>query len=442
MSTIPTRLERDRSSEEGSALVSAVLILMVLTVLATGGYWMARGEMGAAQSFSQSVRALYVAESGLARYFAADAKPEADPMVFEFYADLCADTIAYPTQPEQDQCYADGDDEEEDLLEEFDLTPPPSTSYALLHSTVYLTADFVMSDGQRPIYEVRSEARVEDAAEAGLQTIRAIDTYAILAPPFEITSVFAATGGVDFSGDAGDHYHFDSKAKEGKNGGCGSEVELANLQVPSGQFDLPLPDPDCPAGKNCPYKWHMKGNGEEVDSTAATGAQIIANMGIDWSDFLSGSFFAGVPDVISFNNSDDFEAYFSKSKSKAFKAASSWPITRFTGDLTTDVRVKGYGILIVDGDVVVSVDKLEWTGLLLVGGTITTLDGSHIHVKGAAVAGLGCTDQERADGDCRSVFDGDHNDMKYRPCEISQAWRGISHMEPLDDLFREASPNN
>ena len=48
MSTIPTRLERDRSSEEGSALVSAVLILMLLTVLASGGYWVSRGEMSAA----------------------------------------------------------------------------------------------------------------------------------------------------------------------------------------------------------------------------------------------------------------------------------------------------------------------------------------------------------------------------------------------------------
>ena len=63
-------------------------------------------------------------------------------------------------------------------------------------------------------------------------------------------------------------------------------------------------------------------------------------------------------------------------------------------------------------------------------------------MKGAAVAGLGCTDAERAAGACRSVLDGDHNDMKYRPCEISQAWRRLSYLKPLPDLFREASPEN
>ena len=40
MSTTPPSLERDRSGEDGSALVSAVLILMLLTVLASGGYWL------------------------------------------------------------------------------------------------------------------------------------------------------------------------------------------------------------------------------------------------------------------------------------------------------------------------------------------------------------------------------------------------------------------
>lgn len=441
MSTIPTRLERDRSSEEGSALVSAVLILMLLTVLASGGYWVSRGEMSAAQGFSQSVRALYMAESGLALYFAANPTPNADSMVFEFYPDLCADTLVYTDSTAVAECYADADDEEEDLLEELELDPPPSQSFALTNANVYVTSDFVMSNGQTPIYRVRSEARVEDVEGAGLQTIRAIDTYAVLAPPFDITSVFAASGGVNFGGDDG-HYHFDSKAKQGKNGGCGSELVLPNIQIPSGQFDLPLPDADCPAGENCPYKWHMKGDGLEVDSTAATGTGILAGMGIDWSDFLDNSYFAGVSDVIAFDDSVDFMDYFQSANADTFKGASSWPITRFTGDLTTDDRVKGYGLLIVNGDVLVSNDKLEWTGLILVGGTITTIGAAHIHVKGAAVAGLGCTETERSSGACRSVLDGDHSDMKYRPCEISQAWSRLSHLQPMSDLFREVSPEN
>jgi len=186
----------------------------------------------------------------------------------------------------------------------------------------------------------------------------------------------------------------------------------------------------------------MKGDGLDLDSAAVVGADIVDGMGIQWSDFLDDAYFTGVSDVRSFNNSNALEDIFESGDADAWKAASSWPIIRFTGDLTTDQRVKGYGLLIVDGDVFVNNDKLEWTGLLLVGGTINTADGAHIHVKGAAVAGLGCTDAERASGACRSVLDGDHNDMKYRPCEISQAWSRLSYLQPLDDLFREASPEN
>jgi hypothetical protein len=132
---------------------------------------------------------------------------------------------------------------------------------------------------------------------------------------------------------------------------------------------------------------------------------------------------------------------FESGDAAAWKVAAEWPIDRYTGDLTTDQRVKGYGILIVDGDITVANDKLEWTGIIIAGGTINTLDGAHIHVKGAAIAGLGCTEQEVTDGDCRSSLDGDHNDMKYRPCEISQAWRRIMLMEPRDGLWREISNN-
>ena len=58
--------------------------------------------------------------------------------------------------------------------------------------------------------------------------------------------------------------------------------------MPSGQYTpTPTSNPNCPAGKNCPYKWHMRGDGVEVDSTVATGAGIMAGMGIDWGDFLS-----------------------------------------------------------------------------------------------------------------------------------------------------------
>ncbi len=41
-----------------------------------------------------------------------------------------------------------------------------------------------------------------------LTTTRLLVMYDQLAPPFEINSVFAPMGGVDFARDADDHYHF------------------------------------------------------------------------------------------------------------------------------------------------------------------------------------------------------------------------------------------
>lgn len=429
------------SDERGSALVSSLLILLLLTVLASGGFWLSQGEMAAAQGYTQSVRSLYMAEAGLARYFASGAMPTQDSMVWEYFPDPCMDTIAYPTMLDRNLCYDDGDSEEEELLEEFGLNAPPSAAYAFTNAAVYLTSQFILSDGISPTYEVTAEARVQDAGNPALVTARVVDTYAQLAPPFEITSVFASTGGVNFGGDADDHYHFDSKAKAGKTGSCGSELVLPHIQIPGGGlFDLPLPSSECPEGKGCPYKWHIKGTGAAVDSSQATGSGIVNQMGLDWSDFLNDSFYSGLTDVQSFDVSQDFEDAFDPSLDKAFKSASSWPITRFTGDLVTDERVKGYGLLVVDGNVLVSVDKLEWTGLVLIGGTITVAEGAHHHVKGAEVVGLSCTDAERAAGLCTSTLTGDHVDMKYRPCEISQAWSQFMQLRPMDDLWREASP--
>ncbi len=443
--TCRERLPREAhvSSEMGGALVSAVLILLLITVFATAGFWLSRAEYSAAQGYAQASRALYTAEAGFARYFAARLQSDSIDMTFEYYADPCADTLLYPTQAEQDTCAADDDNEEEELLEDLEMTTPPPQADDFLDASVIVTAEFIMNNGTTPIYELFAHSTVTDSRDVSLSTTRLLAMYGALSPPFDINAVFTSVGGIEFGGDADDHYHFDGKAKAGKDGACGTEVPIPNLTVPLGQWDLPLPDADCPGGKNCPYKWHSKGvsSPADVDSTFTTAAAIKADMGIDWTEMLSSSFYSGVTGVVALNDSGDLMDMFESGDAAAWKSASEWPIVRYTGDLTTDQRVKGYGILIVDGDIIVTNDKLEWTGIILVGGTITTQDGAHIHVKGAAIAGLGCTEQEVTDGDCRSNLDGDHNDMKYRPCEIAQSWHRMMIMEPRDGLWREISGN-
>ena len=208
-------------------------------------------------------------------------------------------------------------------------------------------------------------------------------------------------------------------------------------------MNLDLTDPSCPGGEDCPYKWHTKGMEapDDVDTTYTTASGIRADLGIDWSHMLSDSYFRQVSNVLSMDDKDDFMDYFTKGNSKALKSAPEWPIVRFTGFLDTSEDVMGYGVLVVDGDLNVGSKKFDWTGLVLVGGRILVSDGTHLHVKGAAMAGLGCTDEEVTNGECRSTFLGDHVDIKYRPCEVAQSWRRLMVMQPVDGLWREISAN-
>jgi hypothetical protein len=430
-------------NDKGGALVSAVFILLLLTILATAGLMLARAEADSAQAHAQAVRALYASEAGFARYFASHVAGDSVAMVFEFYEDPCLDETVYPTIAEQTACQDEGESEEDEFLEDLETITPPPASYTFLNTDVMVTADFAMNDGITSIYELFSMATVSDSRDPGLTTTRMLARYGQMKPPFDINSTFAAAGGLDFGADADDHYHFDGKAKAGKTGSCGTEVAIPSITVPQGQWDLDLSDPDCPGGKDCPYKWHSKGlsSPDDVDSTFVSASGIKTDIGIDWGAMLTDTYYNQVSGVIGMDDSDDLEAYFTKDKDKMFKAAPEWPIVRFTGDLTTDVRVKGYGILIVDGDMTVAADKLEWTGMIMVGGKIISLDGSHLHVKGAALAGLSCSDDDVDDGLCRSVLDGDHNDVKYRPCEIAQSWRRLMFMTPRDGLWREISGN-
>ena len=97
-------------------------------------------------------------------------------------------------------------------------------------------------------------------------------------------------------------------------------MAIPNLTVPEGQWDLPLTDPDCPGGKNCPYKWHSKGVSapDDVDSTFATAAGIKADIGIDWGQMLSDDYYNQVTSVIEMDVSDDLEAYSTKDRADKF----------------------------------------------------------------------------------------------------------------------------
>ncbi len=427
------------SDERGAALMVTLVCLLIVTIMAIAGWWLTRGELGAAQGYTQSVRALYTAEAGLAQFYANfspsdtgansfDIQPYCDPLDLECILE------------EQE---VGPDEDPDDLLDEYEPSELFSTDVVLLDGSIVTVTPFKMHYN---LYLLSAKATVTEDRDTALLASRTLEIGAELVNPFNITGVATFLGGANFADSTG-HNHFDNKAKKSKKGRCGDGMmrpEVPALQMPNGWYDLP-DIPYCESkGSDC--RWHIKsgGKGDEaptiplVDTTATSGIELQENTGIDWSELMSGEYFEGVDYVIDFNDSNAFEAYFSKAKAKVLKDSGQCPIVRFTGDLTTDQRVKGFGILIVNGDINVIADKLEWLGLLLVGGTINTSAAGHIHVRGSAVSALACSEVDRAAGLCRNELLGEHNDFKYRPCEIDAASAKLAEWRPVEALWHES----
>ena len=414
-------------NEEGTALVTSVLILMVLTVLATAGFWLSHVEMTSGQAYAQSVRALYLAESGIARYFANASGGGADSTAFEYFAD--------------------GD---EWLMTELSMNGPSDGSYAYANAQVTVTSKPILMLGGRTISEVTAEARVQDLRNPDLVTTRAVRTYAEIGGS-SLGNLdgfaFGATGGISFDGDKGATYDFQTTAEAGETGSCAPDGSTPIVAVPgTDKFDL-YEDKwgDCPYTEACDYDWMEEGAG--VDSSYTAGSQIMDAAGINWDDWLSDDFYAGLPNVQVFESSsagwNAFEAYFHPDKEAEFLAMDSWPITRIKGyELFVNTSIKGFGILIVENyfNVTGGSSVIEWTGLILVGGMFEAYARNEFEVRGGMMTGLKCTDAQRASGCGRARIDNDRTEIKYRPCEINMATSAFMTFSRLDDLFREGSP--
>ncbi len=421
------------SDQSGAALAIALAVLIVVTIMAVTGWWLSRLELGAAQGYTQSVRALYAAEAGLAQYFANFTPGDTGASSFGVYMSC---------EPADPLCIleeADSSDivDPDDALDEYDPSALVDADIDLRHGTVTVRPTQMHYN----LYLLTAEATVSDPRDTALLASRTLEMGAELVNPFNITGVATFLGGANFADSAG-HNHFDNKAKKSKKGKCGSDgqPQVSALQMPNGWYDLPEL-PYCESkGADC--RWHVKGSGTEsiplVDTTATSGIELQDGTGIDWSEVLSGEYFEGVDYVLEFDDSDELEAYFTKAKSKELKKTGQWPIVRFSGDLTTDQKVKGFGLLIVNGDLNVIGEKLDWVGLVLVGGTINTSGPSHIHLRGAAVSGLACSEFDRAAGLCRNELLGSHNDFKYRPCEINAASAQLQEWRPVQALWHES----
>ncbi len=83
--------------------------------------------------------------------------------------------------------------------------------------------------------------------------------------------------------------------------------------------------------------------------------------------------------------------------------------------------IKGWGMLMVDGPILLLDGKIDWKGVILTGKQLEVYDG-HLHAKGMVITGLTCTPAELAAGTCRNKLDGKHLGVKYNQCEVEAAW--------------------
>ena len=141
-----------------------------------------------------------------------------------------------------------------------------------------------------------------------------------------------------------------------------------------------------------------------------TQSNAVNNTNIDWNSIVNGT--SLTPD---YNNS--WPSSF----------GSTWPVIKYTGDLT--LPANGQGVLIVTGNL--TINGLEhWDGVILVGGTITA-NGNDV-IDGALMTGLntllGQTVPVQAVGNGTKTF-------QYDSCKIASAMASFGGLVPYSNAW-------
>jgi hypothetical protein len=93
--------------------------------------------------------------------------------------------------------------------------------------------------------------------------------------------------------------------------------------------------------------------------------------------------------------------------------------------------MKGWGMLVVTGNLTISNKKLDWRGIILTGKALNVTGTAHLHEHGAVAAGLDCTNADALLGLCKVNFTGAHLGVAYAQCEAEAAWAQMLVLRPL-----------
>lgn len=426
---IRPRLGIARGPRRGIALMWALIGVTVIALLSVAAMHLARGEMMVNDNFDSGRRALYLADQGLSQFYA-NFKPTTNlsvpviSSVDDTTADSAPDSV--------------GDGDAVDSVNSAFVGADLKVSNLSFENGDAIVTPYKIVESQfGDVYLLEATAAVYDSRGDRPDAVRTLRTYASLMPPFKLRGSLSAPGGVNAPapgalnkagvwvgcavGQPCDHFHLDG----GKKGKCGTGLGVPPLATQSGGFT-----------KLSSAKVHLKTSKDDptlaIDSTTDTYREMIDSLHVDFTAMAQDGYYAGMTNFVDIpRDYANLAALGAAFKTNVYTRGNLWPIVLVHGDATVNSDVKGFGMLIVDGNLNISSNKLDWQGIIMTGKQLNVTGNAHLHEHGAVAAGLNCTDVQALAGLCDVNFTGAHLGVAYAQCEAEAAWSQMLTLRPL-----------
>jgi hypothetical protein len=435
----PQRAIRPR---RGSALVLAIIGLFTVALLATVALRMVGGETLVTENMQAGTDATYLADQALSNFFARG-------LSLQSVTDVAVDETDKPDdESDSEQMFYFTDYSASDLLSS-DEVPNART-------VVRITPTKLLTSEAGDMYMVEAAVMSEDSRTNRPVTVRTMRTYVTAAPPLSIQAALSAPGGIRAYGDKDNPNRLILKGskidKKNRKDACGVGVNVPALATPAGAYNIYNKN----LIKTLELEPDTKDNDFAHDSTADTYAEMIDSLDIDWPQLTTtaSNFTYSVNSTSAFRSSIPWSTLARKSV---------WPTILVNGNLDITSSFRGFGMLVVTGDLNVTTGVLKWDGLILVGkkmvvknGPYTTKAGkkagdppevdkkgadSHTHIKGAVAVGLNCTAAEAVSSPtfpCGVEFgdrldplqEAEHLGVEYSGCNVRAATHRLTILRP------------
>ena len=418
---IRSRLGIARGPRRGIALMWALIGIVIIGLLSVAAMHLARGEQMVNDNFDSGRRALYLADQALSQFYA-DFKPTVN-LSIPVVSAVVDDSVEAAEEVE--------DGATTDVSGTYEGADLKVSNLSFENGDAIVTPYKIVESQFGDVYLLEATASIYDARSDRPDAVRTLRTYASLVPPFKIRAALSAPGGINapppgsadkkgvWSGcPAGgcDHFHVDG----GKKGKCGSGVSVPAIAEPA-------------PGNNLPQsaKVHIKfaKNGVGIDSTTDTYKELLDSLHVDFPAMVQDGFYSGVSSFVDVPR--DYPTIAAVFASNTFLRSNAWPVILVHGDAVINTSVRGFGMLVVEGNLSITAQKLDWRGVILTGKGMTVSGNAHLHSHGAVAVGLNCSTSEAANGTCRVNFTGAHLGVSYAQCEAEAAWSQMLVLRPL-----------